>query len=133
MIKHTVLYKPLSPAQLAAVIASDWRRFFPDTPQQRIFYPKLNLLYAEQIARQWDATQYTAGYVVRFKVPTAYMNRYEIQTVGYDEHREYKVPICELEQLNNTISGKIEIVSAFTAQDNMIWQRHELRECTGYH
>ena len=125
------LYKPLSPTQLAAIIASGWRRFSPDTPQQRMFYPKLHIRYAEQIARQWDATQFLAGYVVSFKVPSLFMSRYDIQTVGYEEHREYKVPINELELLNNTIFGKIEIVSAFTTADNRIGQQSV--ECTGYH
>ncbi len=123
MTKFIELYKPLSPTQLAMVINSNWRRFTPDTLQQRLFYPKINLRYAEQIARQWNAVQFTAGYVVSFKVPLVFMTRYDIQTVGYDEHREYKVPIGELDLLNDTIFGKIEIVSAFTTDDNLIWQQ----------
>ena len=108
------LYKPISPSQLAVIIASGWRQFTPDTPAQKIFYPKLNIHYAEKIARQWDAPQYSAGYVVRFTMPLAFMGRYDIQTVGYDEHREYKVPIAELDLLNRHIEGRIEVVSAFT-------------------
>lgn len=110
------LYKPLSPSQLAMVVCSDWRRFKPDSPLQKVFYPKLNVCFAESIARQWDAAQYSAGYVVRFKLPVGFVSRFETQTVAYEEHREYKIPIADLEEMNNHIEGRIEIVSAFSVK-----------------
>jgi hypothetical protein len=133
MNTQTILYKPLSPTQLAAVIRANWLSFSPDTPGQKIFYPKLHLDYAEKIARQWDAIEYSVGFVVRFIVPSTFINRYDLQSVGYDEHSEYKVPIDELELFNHQIMGKIELVSAFTSDDNAIWQALTYRECVGFH
>lgn len=129
----TTLYKPLSPTQLVAVIDSGWRGFSPDTPQQRIFYPKLSRQYAETIARQWDAPQFTAGYVVEFKICSEFIQRFELQTVAYAEHREYKVPITALAQLNKNICGGIHLVSAFTINENLIWRHLKERKCVGFH
>lgn len=129
----TTLYKPLSPLQLAAVIQSGWRSFSPDTPQQRIFYPKIHRCYAEKIARQWDATQYSAGFVARFSIASDVINCYDIQTLGFDEHREYIVPIADLSQLNRHIQGAIEIVAAFTQADNHIWQQRVSKHCDSFH
>ncbi|MEH6911663.1 MAG: hypothetical protein V7459_13835 [Oceanicoccus sp.] len=113
---HTLtLFKSLSPAQLAAVVASDWRCFFPEAPEQKIFYPKLYPGYAEQIAKRWNAPRYSAGYVVGFTMTKAFMGRYQTQTVAYEEHREYKIPIAELSFFNRNIQGRIQILSAFTA------------------
>ncbi|MGK0442500.1 MAG: hypothetical protein ACJA0N_002311 [Pseudohongiellaceae bacterium] len=119
--------------QLAALIRSDWRKFSPNAPDQRIFYPKLHLEYAEKIARQWDAVEHNAGFVVRFEMPLGFIGRYELQTVGYDEHLEYKVPIYELDDFNQKIVGKVELVSAFTRDDNNIWMPRKGNECVGYH
>lgn len=129
----TILYKPLSPKQLAAVISSGWRRFSPDSPQQKVFYPKLHLEYAEKIARQWDAAQYEAGFVVKFKVPSQFVADYDIQSVGYDEHREYKIPIHELERFNRQIIGPIRLISAFTLKDNSIWTALHKESCLSFH
>ena len=113
---HTLtLFKSLSPEQLAAVVVSDWRCFSPEAPEQKIFYPKLYLAYAEQIAKWWNAPQYSAGYVVCFTMAKAFMARYETQTVAYEEHREYRIPIAELNFFNRNIQGRIRVLSAFTA------------------
>lgn len=130
---RTILYKPLSPKQLAAVISSGWRRFSADTPEQKVFYPKLHLEYAEKIARQWDAAQYEAGFVVKFKVPSQFVEHYDIQSVGYDEHREYKVPITELDRFNRQIIGPIRLISAFTMRDNSIWTTSNKEKCLSFH
>ena len=70
--------------------------------------------YAKTIARQWDAVQYTKGFVVSFTISMEFISHYKIQTIAYDEHMEYSVPIEELERLNNNIIGRIELVSVFT-------------------
>lgn len=117
------LFKSLSPAQLAAVVASDWRQFLQEAPQQTIFYPKMYVGYAEQIAKQWNAPQYSAGYVVGFTMPRTFMDRYETQTIAYEEHREYKIPVAELNVFNSHIQGRIRVVSAFAATDEHSEQR----------
>ncbi|MCR8922721.1 hypothetical protein NO559_08065 [Dasania sp. GY-MA-18] len=130
---HIDLYKALSPEQLALLIRSNWRRFSPDIPQQKNFYPKLNRGYAEAIARQWHAVEYSAGFVVRFRLPADFIKGFELQTVGYDEHLEYKVPIAALERLNHAIIGSVELLSAFTSDDNLLWQRLANRAWLGFH
>lgn len=118
MDQMITLFKPLSPAQLACVVASGWRHFLPEAPEQKIFYPKLYVGYAEQIAKRWNAPQYSAGYVVGFNMTKAFMTRYETQTVAYEEHREYKIPIAELNFFNRNIQGRIRVVSAFASTDD---------------
>ncbi|WP_019529009.1 hypothetical protein [Dasania marina] len=127
------LYKPITPVQLAALIRSGWRCLSPDTPEQLHFYPKLHRIYAESLARQWHAVEHSAGFVVRFTVPQEFIAGFELQTVGYDEHLEYKVPIAELTQLNSVIVGSIELLSAFTCEDNLLWQKLAARDCLGFY
>ena len=117
MNQNTRLYKSLTPVQFASVIRSGWREFSAESPEQKIFYPKLHREYAEMIARMFNLAHYNAAYVVGFEVNSTFMERYEIQTVAYEEHREYKIPVEELPLLNSNLVGEIEVVSAFTLQD----------------
>jgi hypothetical protein len=55
--------------------------------------------------------------VTRFKVPTAFLQKYEIQTVGGIECQEYWIPAEELEEFNKNIVGKIEVIAEFRAED----------------
>jgi len=119
--QYIKLYKSLSPQQLVQVENSGWRRFAADGSKQRVFYPKVYLSYAEQIARQWDAVQFERGFVVSFKICAEVLHRYEIQTVAYEEHLEYRVPIAELEFFNQQIMGKIELVSSFCSESASTW------------
>ena len=123
----------MSPLKLAELIRSDWRKFSPDEPDQRLFYPKLHLDYAEKIARQCNAVEHNAGFVVRFEIPLGFIGRYELQTIGYEQHLEYKVPIDDLNDFNQKIMGKIELVSAFTFDDNQIWLQLNNDRVMGYH
>ena len=113
MCQATTLYKPLTPSQLAAVIASGWKRFTPDYRDQVYFYPKLHRDYAEQVARLWNARQYSAGYVAIFDIATDFIQRYEIQTIAYENHKEYRIPVTDLERLNWHILGKIDVIAAY--------------------
>jgi hypothetical protein len=114
------LYKPLSPLQLEEVINSGWSSFAVDSPLQKVFYPKIHRRYAENLARQWDAVQFNAGYVVAFDVPTEFMAKYEIQTTAYEEHREYVVPVEELSLFNQNIKGKISVVTTFKRENDCV-------------
>ena len=90
--------------------------FPPRLPEQPIFYPVLELEYAEQIARDWntkDAASGFAGYVTEFDVRDEYVSRFEVKTVGSAKHRELWVPAEELAELNANIVGKIRVVDAF--------------------
>ena len=52
--------------------------------------------------------------MTRFEVRKAFMDRYEVQVVGARHHSEWWVPAEDLEELNDNIVGKIEVVEAFT-------------------
>jgi hypothetical protein len=114
----TTLYRPVGQAELDLVRASGFLEFQPRLPEQPFFYPVLSEKYATQIARDWntkDAASGFAGYVLRFKVRTPFLNSYEAHTVGSAEHREYWIPAADLVAFNGNIVGKIEVVSEFHA------------------
>ena len=119
--KHSrdrVLYQSLTPAQFAAVIRSGWRQFSADSAEQKFFYPKCRLAYAEMIARMFNVAHYSAAYVVQFRLPLCFLQRYQIQSIAYEEHQEYRIPTADLAAMNQHIVGRIEVVSAF-------WQEGE--------
>jgi hypothetical protein len=65
---HTVtLFRPTGEKELALIRDSGWAAFPPRLPDQPTFYPVLNEEYATQIARDWNARDSGAGYVVRFQ------------------------------------------------------------------
>lgn len=55
MSATTTLYRPVGPAELALIAASDHRRFPPRLDEQPIFYPVCNERYAIEIAERWNA------------------------------------------------------------------------------
>jgi hypothetical protein len=76
----------------------------------------LNEEYAIQIARDWntkDEASGYVGYVTRFRVRTAFLERYPVQTVGGSFHQEYWIPAGELAELNAHIIGKIQVIAEF--------------------
>jgi len=101
-------------AELRLIALSEFRTFPPRLPEQPIFYPVLNLEYAEQIARDWNSTRAPfAGFVTRFEVDEAYAAGFAVQTVGSARHQELWVPAEELAEFNGHIRGRIEIVGSF--------------------
>ena len=109
-----ILYRPVGPIELKLIADSGFSTFPPRLPEQPIFYPVLNQKYAEKIARDWNAkTPPFAGFVTRFEVDQSYFETFEIQTVGTKTHQELWVPAEELDEFNNHIQGKIEIVASF--------------------
>ena len=96
--------------------SSGFREFPPRLPEQPIFYPVVTEEYATQIARDWntkDERSGFVGYVLRFKVRTEVLDKYDVRTVGSSEHREYWIPAEDLQGLNANIVGGIQIVSEF--------------------
>ena len=110
----TTLYRPTGPNELK-LIDSGYREFPPRLPGQSIFYPVLNEEYATQIARDWNAknSETGIGIVTRFQVKTAYLAKFEIQTVGARVHQEYWIPADELAEFNKNIVGLIEVIAEF--------------------
>lgn len=107
------LYVALTPGQLAELVKTEWRDLSPAFADQRHLYLKLTRDYAELIARHWHAAQYGAGYVARLRVRRSSLQRFPLQSIAYDAHREYRVPVTELPALNRQIVGRIQIVAAF--------------------
>ncbi|HST24246.1 MAG TPA: hypothetical protein VLR90_24300 [Blastocatellia bacterium] len=113
-----VLYRPVGQAELDLIRGSGYSAFPPRLPEQPIFYPVLNEEYAAQIARDWN-TKYTperVGYVTRFRMRRAFLSSYEVQTVGSSIHQEYWIPAEELDEFNQNIVGKIEIIAEYRAK-----------------
>ncbi len=84
----TELFRPVGENELKLIRESGNRAFPPRLPEQPIFYPVLNKTYAEQIARDWNSKREPTrvGYVTRFRVKNAYLDRHEIHTVGGSVH-----------------------------------------------
>jgi hypothetical protein len=113
----TTLYRPVGEKELHLIRDSGFREFPPRLPDQPIFYPVLNEEYATQIARDWNA-KYNAersGYVMRFRVRTEFLERYERQIVGGSIHQELWIPAEELPLFNRNIVGLIEVIAEFHA------------------
>jgi hypothetical protein len=111
-----ILYRPVGQAEFELIRESGFRKFPPRLPQQPYFYPVLNEEYATQIARDWntrDEASSFVGCVLRFRVKKDLLRGYEIKTVGSSKHQEYWIPAGDLEKLNQSIIGMIEVVSEF--------------------
>jgi hypothetical protein len=113
----TVLFRPVGQKELDLIKASRYTRFPPRLAEQPIFYPVLNEEYATQIARDWNAKYNVdkCGYVTRFRVRTAFLQRYDVQTVGGSEHQEYWIPAQDLDEFNQNIIGSIEVIAEYTS------------------
>lgn len=107
------LYRPAGPKELALVAASGWKRWPPRLSEQPIFYPVTNEAYAREIAERWNVKESGSGFVTRFTVRRAFLDRYERQVVGAREHEEYWIPAEELEALNDALVGRIEVTGAY--------------------
>ena len=112
-MKTVILYRPTGPNELALLRESNFMRWPPRLPEQPIFYPVTNRRYASEIASSWNVRESGAGFVTRFRVKKAFMDRYEIHRVGARHHREWWIPASDLEALNDNIVGEIEVVAEF--------------------
>lgn len=110
------LWRPVGPAELELLRASDWRSWPPRLPDQPIFYPVLNEDYAIKIARDWNVPAHGSGYVTRFEVDAAFAARYPVRQAGGRTILELWVPAEELEEFNRHIIGRIEVIHEFHAE-----------------
>ena len=107
------LWRPVGPAELDLIRASGMRAFPPRLPDQPIFYPVTTEAYAVKIARDWNVPASGKGYVTRFRVAKAFLDRYAVQEAGGSEHREYWIPAEEPPAFNAAIVGAIEVTAEF--------------------
>jgi len=109
------LYRPIGQMELELIEASGFSAFPPRLPEQPIFYPVLNEEYAVKIARDWNAkyNKEKVGYVTKFEIRKAFIEKFDVKVVGGTIHREYWIPASELEEFNRNIVGKIEVITKF--------------------
>ncbi|HTO54724.1 MAG TPA: hypothetical protein VMR50_15170 [Myxococcota bacterium] len=107
-----LLYRPVGPRELELLAASGFRRWPPRLPGQPIFYPVTNERYAIEVTR-WNVKDDGVGFVTKFAVRRAFMDRYPIQTVGGAHASEWWVPAEDLEALNDNIVGVIEVIGEY--------------------
>ena len=111
-----ILYRPTGQKELDLVAQSGWTRWPPRLPDQPIFYPVTTFAYAEKIARDWNSSQpapNNVGYVTRFEITAALANKYPIENAGGKDHQELWVPAEDLEDFNDGIVVKIELVATY--------------------
>ena len=107
------LYRPVGPEEMRLVQESGYCRWPPRLPGQPIFYPVTNQEYATQITKRWNSIDYGEGYVTKFEVSKSFMDRYPIKQVGGTIHTEWWIPAEDLEELNDNIQGKIEVIGHY--------------------
>ena len=82
-------------------------------PEQPIFYPVTTEDYAVKIARDWNVPASGAGFVTRFEVRRAYLDRFAVQNAGGSAHQEYWIPAEDMDAFNAAIVGSIQVVREF--------------------
>jgi hypothetical protein len=108
------LFRPTGLKELQLVLQRDLRAWPERLPEQPIFYPVLNIGYAEQIARDWNTkSDSCVGYVTEFAVDDAYIARFNREVVGSSRHEELWVPAEELDEFNAHLIGPITVVRTF--------------------
>jgi hypothetical protein len=112
-MKTTTLFRPTGPDELRLVKESGYRRWPPRLPGQPIFYPVTNEEYATEIARRWNVKERGVGYVTRFEVKREFMDQYQIEQVGAAHHTEWWIPAEDLDDLNDSIVGVIEVIAEY--------------------
>jgi hypothetical protein len=112
-VETVTLWRPTGPEELRLVEESGWKEWPPRLPDQPIFYPVLNEEYATRIARDWNVKASGAGYVTKFQVAKAFLDRYEVHQVGGRAILEYWIPATDLPALNASIAGVIEVVAEY--------------------
>ena len=120
MMKTKILYRPVREKEMLLIIENGYEKFPSRLDWQPIFYPVLNEAYASEIAEKWNTRDEAGnylGFVTRFEVQEAEINKYEVQNVGVGNYNELWVPSEELETFNQAIRGNIEVIKVFVGND----------------
>lgn len=113
MLDTVTLWRPVGPEELALIQGQGMRGFPPRLPDQPIFYPVLSEDYAIKIARDWNVPRSGSGFVTKFEVRKAYLDRYAVQEAGGRAHLEYWIPAEDMDNFNAAIVGEIEVTERF--------------------
>lgn len=117
-MKTTSLYRPVNKVELDLIADLNWKGFPPRLADQPIFYPVMNQEYASQITVEWNLPSYKNGFVTKFEVDSDYLSKFKVEKVGLDHFLELWVPSEDLEEFNDHIIGKIEVVEAYSSIKN---------------
>src|SRR5664279_4975919 len=97
------LWRPVGPTELELIRQSGMRAFPPRLPEQPIFYPVLTEEYAVKIAREWNVPASGSGFVTRFQINRAFIDRYHVNEAGGRSHLEYWIPAEDMDAFNAAI------------------------------
>lgn len=114
------LYRPVGEKEMELIIESDYSAFPPRMAIQPIFYPVLNEEYATHIASVWNTNDEFGNYVgivTRFTITKEEFNKHEVHIAGSSQHSELWVPAEKLDEFNQSIIGKIEVVKVFIGKN----------------
>jgi hypothetical protein len=110
---NITLWRPVGPEELRLIEQSGMTAFPPRLPEQPIFYPVTTEDYAIKIARDWNVPASGSGFVTKFEVQKAFLDRYAIKDAGGKAHQEYWIPAEDIDAFNRAIVGEIEVVRSF--------------------
>lgn len=113
------LYRPIGLFEYQLIEQLEFSAFPPRLYWQPIFYPVLNQKYAEKIAFDWNTRDQASGYigyVTQFELSDEYLAQFEVHTVGDDFCQELWIPAERLDEFNQQIIGKIEVVAVFKGE-----------------
>ena len=75
---------------------------------------------ARQIARKLNVKHSGSGHVTEFFVHREYGSRFRVKIVGSLIHQELWVPAEQLEDFNNNLIGKIELIETYNAAGDQV-------------
>jgi len=115
---YTVMYRPVGPAELVLLAESDFHVWPPRLPDQPIFYPVTNEIYALEIASKWNVPDSGCGFVTRFRVRNSFADRFSVHVVGARMHSEWWIRADLVSELNCNLVGRIEVIAVCGAADD---------------
>ena len=113
---HVVMYRPTGPEEYQLVADSDFTKWPPRLEGQPIFYPVTNETYAREITEQWNIRDSGVGYVFRFLVKRSFADAYSLEKVGGKDHMEWWIPAEKMNELNDSIVGRIEMIGRYPSE-----------------
>ncbi|MEO8240568.1 MAG: ADP-ribosylation/crystallin J1 [Flavobacterium sp.] len=127
----TRLYRPVGLKEMELIAETGYNAFPPRLDWQPIFYPVTNQEYAEQIALEWNTVDEFSGFigiVTAFDVKTNFLEKYEVQNVGDQNHNELWIPSEDLADFNANIVAGIEVVNVYFTDPSFVSENVELRD-----
>ena len=112
----TKLYQAIDPQQLHTLVESNWRRLAPAGDDEKFCLLPVRQRHAEMIARQLLLPAWGAAYVISLELPGHQLSAYPLETVGYEEHLEYRVPVSSMKKVSDSLLGAVQLVSVFRDQ-----------------